>query len=60
MMQASIAMAEERFSSDRMVARVLRPPLRAMTPPDAVEGRTSEWLTSGFDAGVSSGSARTP
>ena len=25
-----------------------------MTPPDAVEGRTSEWLTSGFDAGVSS------
>ena len=21
-------------------------PLRAMTPPDAVEGRTSEWLTS--------------
>ena len=44
MMQASIAMAQERFSSDRMVARVLRPPLRAMTPPDAVEGRTSEWL----------------
>jgi SAM-dependent methyltransferase len=24
-----------------------------MTPPDAVEGRTSAWLTSGFDAGVS-------
>ena len=59
MMQASIAMAPERFSSDRMCRDYFEKPLReiapgAMTavPAERVEHRTSSWLTRGFDAGL--------